>query len=54
MFEVTWFRNYLLGFKFTLVKDHRPLVNLLSEEKPIPSVAAARIQRWALTLYAYV
>lgn len=53
VFGVTKFRNFLLGRKFTLLTDHRPLVNLLSEDKPVPAVAAARIQRWALTLSAY-
>ncbi|XP_054723056.1 uncharacterized protein K02A2.6-like [Uloborus diversus] len=53
VFGVTRFRKYLLGRNFTLLTDHRPLVNLLSEDKPVPTVAAARIQRWALTLSAY-
>ena len=53
VFGVTKFRKYLLGRTFTLLTDHRPLVNLLAEDKPVPSVAAARIQRWALTLSAY-
>lgn len=53
VFGATKFRNYLLGRTFTLLTDHRPLVSLLSENKPVPSVAAARIQRWALTLSAY-
>ena len=53
VFGVTRFRNYLLGREFTLVTDHRPLLSLLSETKPVPTVAAARIQRWALTLAAY-
>ncbi|KAG8180416.1 hypothetical protein JTE90_022765 [Oedothorax gibbosus] len=53
VFGVTRFRNYLLGREFTLITDHRPLLSLLSETKPVPTVAAARIQRWALTLAAY-
>ncbi|KAG8175308.1 hypothetical protein JTE90_008318 [Oedothorax gibbosus] len=53
VFGVTRFRNYLLGREFTLVTDHQPLLSLLSETKPVPTVAAARIQRWALTLAAY-
>lgn len=53
VFGVTRFRNYLLGRSFTLLTDHRPLLSLLSENKPVPPVAAARIQRWALTLSAY-
>ena len=38
---------------FTLLTDHHPLVNLQSEDKPVPSVAAARIQWWVLTLSTY-
>ncbi|KAG8173468.1 hypothetical protein JTE90_024130 [Oedothorax gibbosus] len=53
VFGVTRFRNYLLGRCFTLLTDHRPLLSILSENKPVPPVAAARIQRWALTLSAY-
>ncbi|KAG8194442.1 hypothetical protein JTE90_011051 [Oedothorax gibbosus] len=53
VFVVTRFRNYLLGRSFTLLTDHRPLPSILSENKPVPPVAAARIQRWALTLSAY-
>ena len=33
--------------------DHKPLLGLLGENKGIPMMAAARIQRWALTLEAY-
>nr|XP_037289311.1 uncharacterized protein LOC119182676 [Rhipicephalus microplus] len=38
---------------FTLVTDHKPLTGLLGPDKPIPQMAAARIQRWALLLAAY-
>lgn len=53
VFGVSKFRDYLLGRTFTLITDHQPLVSLLSEKKPIPAMAAARIQRWALMLSAY-
>ena len=33
-----------------LVTDHKPLLGLLAEDKPIPAMKAARIQRSALTL----
>ena len=33
--------------------DHKPLQFLFKENKPIPTMASARIQRWALTLSAY-
>ena len=33
--------------------DHKPLQGLLNESKAIPTLASARIQRWALTLASY-
>ncbi|UYV77938.1 K02A2.6-like [Cordylochernes scorpioides] len=53
VFGVTRFRNYLLGNSFTLRTDHKPLVTLFSENKGIPTIAANRIQRWAIILSAY-
>ncbi|XP_054287546.1 uncharacterized protein K02A2.6-like [Macrosteles quadrilineatus] len=53
IFAVKKFHNFLYGRKFTLVTDHRPLTFLLGPTKGIPTLAAARIQRWALTLAAY-
>nr|XP_050045697.1 uncharacterized protein K02A2.6-like [Dermacentor andersoni] len=53
VFGVTKFRDYLLAKHFTLVTDHKPLTGLFHPERPIPHMAAARIQRWALLLSAY-
>ena len=39
--------------KFTLITDHKPLTAILGPKKGIPSLAAARLQRWALLLTAY-
>lgn len=50
--RVVGFRKYLLGKEFQLLTDH--LFILVSESKPIPSVAAARIQTWTVSLSAYV
>lgn len=33
--------------------DHQPFIFLLSSTKAVPTLAAAQIQRWALTLFAY-
>lgn len=44
------FAQYLLGIKFVLEPDHRPLLTLLGENKGIPTMASGRIQRWALYL----
>ena len=53
IFAVTRFRQYLLGRHFTLLSDHKPLSYLLPPDKPIPPMASARLQRWALLLSAY-
>ena len=44
------FHQYLFGRLFTIMSDHKPLQHIFSENKPIPALAAARIQHWALTL----
>ena len=53
VFGVKKFHFYLFGRKFTIYSDHKPLQHLFSESRPVPSLASARIQRWALTLSAY-
>ncbi|XP_049514051.1 uncharacterized protein LOC125941141 [Dermacentor silvarum] len=39
--------------EFTLVTDHQPLLCLLTSDKQTPTMATARIQRWALHLGVY-
>ena len=53
VFAVKKFHKYLSGREFTLVTDHRPLLGLLGENKPIPQQASPRLQRWAITLAGY-
>ena len=53
VFGVKHFHQYLFGRSFTIKSDHKPLQYLLGEKNRIPSMASARIQRWALTLSAY-
>ena len=53
IFGVKKFHQYLYGRKFQLVTDHKPLTAILGPKKGIPSLAAARLQRWALLLSAY-
>ena len=53
VFGVKKFHQYLYGRKFQLVTDHKPLTAILGEKKGIPSLAAARLQRWAVLLSAY-
>ncbi|XP_054257422.1 uncharacterized protein K02A2.6-like [Macrosteles quadrilineatus] len=53
VFAVKKFHIFLYGKKFLLATDHRPLTFLLGPTRSIPTLAAARVQRWALILSAY-
>lgn len=53
IFGVKRFHQYLAGRHFTILSDHKPLQYLFQETRGIPTLASARIQRWALTLAAY-
>ena len=53
VFGVKKFHQYLYRRKFTLVTDHQPLIVILGPKKGIPSLAAARLQQWAIILSAY-
>lgn len=53
VFGVKHFHDYLYGRPFTLTTDHKPIVSLFHEQRELPSMASARIQRWAITLAAY-
>uniref|UniRef100_A0A3B3XNZ2 Gypsy retrotransposon integrase-like protein 1 n=1 Tax=Poecilia mexicana TaxID=48701 RepID=A0A3B3XNZ2_9TELE len=53
VFGVMKFHDYLYGRKFILVTDHKPLLKILGPKTGVPTLAAARLQRWALILAAY-
>ena len=38
---------------FTILTDHKPLISLFNEKKPIPHMGSPRVQRWAVHLSAY-
>jgi hypothetical protein len=46
-------RHLLLGRKFSLVTDHKPLEILFGENQALPKTASARITRWAISLMAF-
>ena len=52
VFGVQKFPTYPCGCKFTLVTDHKPLTSILGPKKGVPSVAATRLQGWAILLAA--
>ena len=53
VFGIKKFHQYLYGRKFTLVTDHKPLLSLLGPQSGFPTLATARMQRWALLLSGY-
>ena len=53
VFGVKKFHQYIYGRHFNFLTDHKPLGTLFNEKKATPTMAEARIQRWALTLAAY-
>ena len=53
VFGVKRFHQFWLGRKFALFTDHKPLTTILGPYNSIPTLAAARLQRWALILSAY-
>ena len=53
VYGVKKFHQFLYGRKFTLVTNHQPLLALLGPKAAIPTMAAARMQRWAIVLSAY-
>ena len=53
VFGVKKFHQYLYGHHFTLITDHKPLIQLLNGQSAISTQASARIQSWTLTLSSY-
>jgi len=54
VYGVKKFHIYLYGRKdFKLVTDHKPLLAIVGPKSGLPTLVAARLQRWAITLAAY-
>ena len=53
VFGLSKFHQYLYGRASILQKDHKPLTTILGPTQGIPSLAAARFQRWAIQLAGY-
>ena len=52
IFGIKMFHTYLYAHKFMLLTDHKPLTTILGPHKAISTLAAARLQRWAIILSA--
>ena len=53
MFGLQRFRQFLCGRSFTIVTDHKSLLQLFSPTGPTPVQVASRLQRWSLILASY-
>ena len=54
VYGVTKYHMYLYGKpRFILVTDHKPLLAILGPKAGLPTLVAARLQRWAIILAAY-
>ena len=53
IFGIDKFCKFLLGAKFKIFNDHKPLHSLFSKFKAIPNSCSARVLRWALKLSQY-
>ena len=47
------FNYYLAGREFTIRTDHKPLLGMLGENKPLSVMASPRVTRWAMLLSGY-
>lgn len=53
IFSVVKLYQFLIGIKFELHTDHKPLLSIFGENRGLPVMAAARMQRWALILSGF-
>ena len=53
IFGVKKYHQFLYGQTFLLLTDHKPLLTIFGQKKGILTMAASRLQRWAIILSAY-
>ena len=53
IYGLTKFYKYVYGRHITIITDNKPITRILGSKVGIPSLAALRLQRWALILMAH-
>lgn len=53
IYSVTKLHQFLIGIEFEVHTDHKPLLSIFGEDKGLPIMAAARMQRWAFILSGF-
>ncbi|XP_059420209.1 uncharacterized protein K02A2.6-like [Carassius carassius] len=53
IFGIKRFHKYIYGRTFKITTDHKPLISLFHEKKPVPQMGSPRVQRWVTLLRAY-
>ena len=53
IFGIKYLHQYIFGYHFTILSDHKSLQHLFKQSRATPMLASACIQRWALILGAY-
>lgn len=53
VFAIKKFHQFIHGRSFLIQSDHKPLQYLFNENRQVPVMASARIQRWSLLLSMY-
>ncbi|XP_064488368.1 uncharacterized protein K02A2.6-like [Ornithodoros turicata] len=53
VFAVEKFHQYVAGRSFKIYTDHRPLLGIMGQHKPMPGMLSSRMTRWCLKLGCY-
>lgn len=53
VFGLKKFHHYIYGRNIKIYTDHKPLLGLFDNKKPIPKMVSPRVLRWSLMLAAY-
>lgn len=53
MFGITHFHQYTAGRRVVIFTDHKPLLGIMGNERPLPQMLSPRMLRWCLKLSGY-